>query len=80
MHLHAKTKLDLEDALFTSQQGGIDYVIEVESCIDTNASFHRLVTLDEKKEKVVNLWLTYFSANFTTYHVSEKCYFSISVL
>nr|XP_011462964.1 PREDICTED: protein PHYLLO, chloroplastic isoform X1 [Fragaria vesca subsp. vesca] len=40
MHLHAKTKLDLEDALFTSQQGGIDYVIEVESCIDTNASFH----------------------------------------
>ncbi|XP_061990446.1 protein PHYLLO, chloroplastic isoform X1 [Rosa rugosa] len=40
MHLHAKTKLDFEDALFTSQHGGMDCVIEVESCIDTNASFH----------------------------------------
>ncbi|XP_050372499.1 protein PHYLLO, chloroplastic isoform X2 [Argentina anserina] len=40
MHLHTKTRLDLEDALLESQHGGIDCVIEVESCIDTNASFH----------------------------------------
>ncbi|XP_040374185.1 protein PHYLLO, chloroplastic isoform X8 [Rosa chinensis] len=40
MHLHATTKLDFEEALFTSQHGGMDCVIEVESCIDTNASFH----------------------------------------
>lgn len=43
MHLHVKTKLELEDALFTSEHEGMDCVIEVESCIETNASFHRLV-------------------------------------
>ncbi|CAL8994804.1 unnamed protein product [Prunus brigantina] len=40
MHLHVKTKLELEDALFTSQHEEVDRVIEVESCIDANATFH----------------------------------------
>lgn len=43
MHLHVKTKLELEDALFKSQHEGMDCVIEVESCIETNVSVHRLV-------------------------------------
>lgn len=33
--------MELLDALFTSQQEQVDCVIEVESCIDVNANFHR---------------------------------------
>ncbi|CAN6675731.1 unnamed protein product [Malus baccata var. baccata] len=40
MHLLVKTKVELEDALFTSQDNEVDCVIEVESCIDANATFH----------------------------------------
>lgn len=43
MHLHVKTKVELEDALLTSQDNEVDCVIEVESCIDANATFHRFV-------------------------------------
>ncbi|XP_057963060.1 protein PHYLLO, chloroplastic isoform X2 [Malania oleifera] len=39
-HLHVRTKVELQDALFSSQQRETDCVIEVESCIDANASFH----------------------------------------
>ena len=41
-HLEVCTKIELRDALFTSQQENRDCVIEVESCIDSNAIFHRL--------------------------------------
>ncbi|KAM1722316.1 hypothetical protein ACFX11_021052 [Malus domestica] len=40
MHLHVKTKVELEDALLTSQDNEVDCVIEVESCIEANATFH----------------------------------------
>lgn len=40
-HVQVSTKMELLDALFTSQQEQIDCVIEVESCIDANAIFHR---------------------------------------
>ncbi|XP_022776661.1 protein PHYLLO, chloroplastic isoform X3 [Durio zibethinus] len=39
-HLEVKTKMELHDALLLSQQGETDYVIEVESSIDANATFH----------------------------------------
>ncbi|XP_065879910.1 protein PHYLLO, chloroplastic isoform X2 [Euphorbia lathyris] len=39
-HLHVKTKMELLDALLRSQQEKTDYVIEVESCISTNSTFH----------------------------------------
>ncbi|KAJ0038657.1 hypothetical protein Pint_23420 [Pistacia integerrima] len=39
-HLAVKTKTELEDALVTSKHLGTDCVIEVESCIDENATFH----------------------------------------
>ncbi|XP_021292917.1 protein PHYLLO, chloroplastic isoform X1 [Herrania umbratica] len=39
-HLQVKTKMELHDALFSSQQGETDCVIEVESSIDANATFH----------------------------------------
>uniref|UniRef100_F6HGF9 Uncharacterized protein n=1 Tax=Vitis vinifera TaxID=29760 RepID=F6HGF9_VITVI len=39
-HLEVRTKIELQDALFTSQQENRDCVIEVESCIDSNAAFH----------------------------------------
>lgn len=34
--------MELQDALLTSQQEEIDWIIEVDSCIDANATFHRL--------------------------------------
>ncbi|KAL2484725.1 Protein PHYLLO [Abeliophyllum distichum] len=39
-HVQVQTKIELQDALFTSQQEDADCVIEVESCIDANATFH----------------------------------------
>ncbi|KAM7464415.1 hypothetical protein LguiA_032536 [Lonicera macranthoides] len=39
-HVQVQTKMELQDALFTTQQGEVDCVIEVESRIDTNATFH----------------------------------------
>ncbi|XP_059655618.1 protein PHYLLO, chloroplastic isoform X4 [Cornus florida] len=39
-HVHAQTKKELHHALFTSQQEEVDCVIEVESCIEANATFH----------------------------------------
>ncbi|KAI9169285.1 hypothetical protein LWI28_010195 [Acer negundo] len=39
-HLRVKTKIELQDALFKTQHKGTDCVIEVESCIDANATFH----------------------------------------
>ncbi|XVE74433.1 hypothetical protein DITRI_Ditri12bG0017000 [Diplodiscus trichospermus] len=39
-HLEVKTKMELHDALFSSQQGETDCIIEVESSIDANAAFH----------------------------------------
>ncbi|XVE91706.1 hypothetical protein REPUB_Repub01dG0034000 [Reevesia pubescens] len=42
-HLEVKTKMELHDALFSSQQGETDCVIEVESSIDANAIFHSYV-------------------------------------
>ncbi|KAJ7943266.1 protein PHYLLO, chloroplastic [Quillaja saponaria] len=42
-HLHVQTKLELEDALSTTQHEEIDCVIEIESSIDANANFHRLL-------------------------------------
>ncbi|XP_017971653.1 PREDICTED: protein PHYLLO, chloroplastic isoform X2 [Theobroma cacao] len=39
-HLEVKTKMELHEALFSSQQGETDCVIEVESSIDANATFH----------------------------------------
>ncbi|KAK9277137.1 hypothetical protein L1049_006676 [Liquidambar formosana] len=39
-HLQVRTKMELQDVLFKSQQDEMDCVIEVESCIDANATFH----------------------------------------
>lgn len=41
-HLEVRTKIELQDALFASRQENRDCVIEVESSIDFNATFHRL--------------------------------------
>ncbi|KAH9707757.1 protein PHYLLO [Citrus sinensis] len=41
-HVQVKTKVELEEALSMSQHLGTDRVIEVESCIDANATFHRI--------------------------------------
>ncbi|GLU04852.1 hypothetical protein SLE2022_219810 [Rubroshorea leprosula] len=40
-HLQVQTKSELSDALFTSQHEGTDCVIEIESSISANATFHR---------------------------------------
>jgi isochorismate synthase/2-succinyl-5-enolpyruvyl-6-hydroxy-3-cyclohexene-1-carboxylate synthase/2-succinyl-6-hydroxy-2,4-cyclohexadiene-1-carboxylate synthase/O-succinylbenzoate synthase len=42
-HLLVQTKRELQDALLASQYDKIDCVIEVESSIDANATFHRLL-------------------------------------
>ena len=42
-HLLVQTKVELQDALFISQYDEMDCVIEVESSIDANATFHRLL-------------------------------------
>ncbi|PIN25904.1 Isochorismate synthase [Handroanthus impetiginosus] len=39
-HVPVQTKDQLQDALFTSQRDNADYVVEVESEIDTNVAFH----------------------------------------
>ncbi|KAF7132517.1 hypothetical protein RHSIM_Rhsim09G0118400 [Rhododendron simsii] len=39
-HVKVETKMELQDALLTSQQEEIDWIIEVHSCIDANATFH----------------------------------------
>lgn len=40
-HVQVQTKLDLEEALSSAQHKDADYVVEVESGIDTNDQFHR---------------------------------------
>ncbi|PIA57589.1 hypothetical protein AQUCO_00600361v1 [Aquilegia coerulea] len=42
-HLLVRTKMDLQRALSTSQQVEADFVIEVESCIEDNATFHSIL-------------------------------------
>lgn len=42
-HLPVQTKVELQDALLISQHDEMDCVIEVESSIDANATFHRLL-------------------------------------
>lgn len=42
-HLHVRTKRELQDALFMSQREENDFIIEVESSIDANTSFHRFL-------------------------------------
>lgn len=39
-----ESKLDFHNAIVTSIEEDTDHVIEVESWIDDNASFHRLAT------------------------------------
>ncbi|OVA12536.1 Thiamine pyrophosphate enzyme [Macleaya cordata] len=40
-HLSARTKVELQKALLISEQAKTDCIIEVESCIEDNARFHR---------------------------------------
>ncbi|XP_077237681.1 2-oxoglutarate decarboxylase/hydro-lyase/magnesium ion-binding protein isoform X2 [Tasmannia lanceolata] len=42
-HLHVRTKTELQHALWISQQAQADCVIEVESCIEDNATFHSIL-------------------------------------
>ncbi|KDP31426.1 hypothetical protein JCGZ_11802 [Jatropha curcas] len=42
-YVHVKTKMELQDALHTSQYENVDYVIEVESCISANSTFHSIL-------------------------------------
>lgn len=42
-HLEVRTKAELHDALLTSQCEEMDRVIEVDGCIDVNATFHRFL-------------------------------------
>ncbi|TYI93765.1 hypothetical protein E1A91_D02G156900v1 [Gossypium mustelinum] len=42
-HLEVKTKIELHEALISSQKGDTDCVIEVESSIDSNATFHSYI-------------------------------------
>ncbi|XP_022149055.1 protein PHYLLO, chloroplastic isoform X2 [Momordica charantia] len=42
-HLHVRTKRELQDALLMSQREENDFIIEVESSIDANTSFHSLM-------------------------------------
>ena len=62
-HLEVRTKIELQDALFTSQQENRDCVIEVESCIDSNAAFHRLTGS-------IVVWITL--SNLTANHLCTK--------
>ncbi|KAF6171682.1 hypothetical protein GIB67_007203 [Kingdonia uniflora] len=41
-HLHVRTKVELGHALMLSQHSEMDCVVEVESCIEDNAIFHRI--------------------------------------
>jgi len=42
-HLHVTTKEELKEALCVAQHEQMDCMIEIESSIDANASFHRFV-------------------------------------
>ncbi|XP_043715830.1 protein PHYLLO, chloroplastic isoform X2 [Telopea speciosissima] len=42
-HLHVRTRMELEHALLLSGHAPTDYVIEVESCIEDNATFHSIL-------------------------------------
>ncbi|KAB2090361.1 hypothetical protein ES319_A03G118500v1 [Gossypium barbadense] len=42
-HLEVKTKMELHEALISSQKGDTDCIIEVESSIDSNATFHSYI-------------------------------------
>lgn len=42
-HLPVQTKMELQDALMISQGDEMDCVIEVESAIDANATYARLL-------------------------------------
>ncbi|KAJ4961763.1 hypothetical protein NE237_021673 [Protea cynaroides] len=43
-HLQVRTRMELEHALLLSGHAHADYVIEVESCIEDNATFHSILT------------------------------------
>ncbi|RDX71618.1 Protein PHYLLO, chloroplastic, partial [Mucuna pruriens] len=42
-HLHVKTKVELKEALFVTQHEQMDCMVEIESSIDANASFHSIL-------------------------------------
>ncbi|XP_057414973.1 protein PHYLLO, chloroplastic isoform X3 [Lotus japonicus] len=42
-HLHAKTKVELKEALCVAQNEQMDCMVEIESSIDANADFHRVL-------------------------------------
>ncbi|OVA12535.1 Thiamine pyrophosphate enzyme [Macleaya cordata] len=43
-HLQVRTKMELQEALSISEQAQTDCIIEVESCIEDNAKFHRTLS------------------------------------
>lgn len=42
-HIQVQTKTELQNALFTSQREDVDCIVEVESEIETNITFHKSV-------------------------------------
>ncbi|WCJ35750.1 2-succinyl-5-enolpyruvyl-6-hydroxy-3-cyclohexene-1-carboxylate synthase [Euphorbia peplus] len=69
-HLHVKTKMELLDALLISQQEKTDYIIEVESCISTNSTFHS--TLRKSACQAADHALNVLSRLSFTYAVPEQ--------
>ncbi|KAJ4846899.1 hypothetical protein Tsubulata_026226 [Turnera subulata] len=58
-HLQVRTKVELKDALLASQHEDIDSVIEVESCINANKTFHS--TLEESAKRAAEHALSILS-------------------
>lgn len=59
--MQVRTKVELEDALYISQGEENDCLIEVESCIDFNLAFHRLMN-------------GFYAFMFYSLSGSDKCY------
>ncbi|XP_058112414.1 protein PHYLLO, chloroplastic isoform X2 [Magnolia sinica] len=68
-HLHVRTKEELQHALWTSQHSQTDYIIEVESSIEKNATFHSLLT--KSARQAADHALSTLSALSISDHVSS---------
>ncbi|KAJ0986775.1 hypothetical protein J5N97_005131 [Dioscorea zingiberensis] len=64
-HLHVRTKVELQHALWSSQKDQTDCLIEVESCIEDNANYHSVMrkSVSEAVDQAWNVLSQFLSSD-----------------
>ncbi|XP_017218695.1 protein PHYLLO, chloroplastic isoform X10 [Daucus carota subsp. sativus] len=82
-HVHVNRKVDLQDALISAQHEALDSVIEVESCIEGNTSFHSCLkkfashAADHSFNVLTKLSLSNSALRGSTYCTIQKLEYSL---